>query len=401
MYRFIFSIPGALVACMLFASSALACDIPAEIAAVQDEVSARPLRIGTKDYRYTEVRAGTKKTISDPEREIALVLLNLESCQTRTVQIIKRGDQLIAPSGYHIEPVRRVNGIRWNDWATDYRVNEPSGWVVVANAFPHVISGSGKKRIVENVFYISYTPELHRPEFVRAGQDHLLALARQALQELRSDRVSSLAMPEILLADTPASRPEWLARLAPMEHTDMTEFVLDPDWTIERAFIRIGLNGDRFGTYTCSKAAACGLMQFTKGSYDLLRKAYPTAHLDPDFTRGARNQLNAMKAAYLHHDDILRQLIEVFGPSITNDRVVLEELEDGGYNGGSKYIIQAYKQSLKKKSIDWISTLPACKGKSRNGCMPRETKEYVAVKLRYLRDHYTGPTVARADQSPD
>jgi hypothetical protein len=414
MRRFIFLIAFAVTASLLAVSFASACDIRTEIAGAQTALASASLKVGIKEYRYTEVRAGSKKVFKDPEREIALILLNPELCETRTVTIIKRGDRLIAPSGYGIETVRRVNGIRWNDWATDYRVTKPEGWFVVANVFPRVTSEFPKKRVIENIFYVSYAPELHLPEFVQAGQEHMLSLARRALEELRSEAVPSAALPGTLLADSPAAKPEWLARLGPIEHTDMTEFVLDPDWTIERAFIRIGLNGDQFGTYTCSKASACGLMQFTDtshtdartgkilpGTYTLLRRSYPAAELDPDFTHGARDQLNAMKAAYLHHDDILRRLIEAFGPSIMDDPAVLEELVAAGYNGGPTYVIRAYEAKLQKKSPDWITALPACKTTPKPGCIPRETKEYIAVKLRYLRDHWTSHLLSKADQSPD
>jgi hypothetical protein len=374
------------------------CDIYKVLKTPDKEFMAVPIHVGTKEYRYTENRGGAKKAYKDPEKEIVLRVLDTEHCTTRPVVITKRGDRLIAPSGYDIEAVTRVNGIRWNNWATQYRITTPEHLMVLQNRYPYV-KGEGKHRQIIEIVYTGYNTDLHIPELVQAGRDYMRSLAQQARSELRAQKVPSRAIPGLLLADTSVANPEWLSRLGPIEHMDMSEFILDPSWTVEHALIRIGANGDAFAAYTCNFAGACGLMQFTDnsgrdsktgrilpGTYTALRRAYPEAKLDPDFVNGARNPLNAMKAAYLHFDAVLSRLIDALGADILINTAVLEELEDASYNGGPERAIQAYQSALKHGTADWTQALPTCRARGQKDCLPLETKEYVAAKLRFLRN---------------
>jgi hypothetical protein len=111
------------------------CDRLKQIDSAESLLAPVELFVGTKEYRYTEKRAGSVSVFKDPEKQIALELLNTEDCSLSQVIITKRGDALIAPPGYDIEVVARVNGIRWNNWATEYRVNSPEGLTVMANKY--------------------------------------------------------------------------------------------------------------------------------------------------------------------------------------------------------------------------------------------------------------------------
>jgi hypothetical protein len=407
-----------------------ACDIIAQIDAFRSEMASISLNVGEKDIRYTETRANTVRTFREPETQIALGLLNLTTCERRVVTITKHGDKLTnVPSGYDIEVATRANGISWNYWNTTYKVNSPSGWFVAADVYPiketqtvqktvKLKNGKTKQvatsvKVVVPIFYVPFSEEMDRPEFVQMGQDYLLNLSRNALDALRRRGVMSRAYPGTLIADTAIARPEWLARIAPMEHTDMTELVLDPDWTFSRIFTQIGLNRGDFATHTCSKAAACGLMQITDnstrdakgriqyGTYTSLRLAYAAAGLNKDYLAGARDPLNAMMLAYLHNDDILYKLMKTFGGSITDDSGQLEELVFAGYNGGDHYITQALQAKIKKKLADWTTALPSCRRWQKNGCLPAETRDYIAAKLRYLRDQWPVRQLTQAVKTPD
>jgi hypothetical protein len=385
-----------------------ACDLAAEALKSDPELDTVTLDVGFKDIRYTEVRGGVTKVFKDPEKQIALRVINKETCQQQIVTITKRGDKLIDPTGWDIEAVRRVNGIRWNNWATQYHINSPEGWVVIRDRYP-LVKGEGKKRTVTYLTYSPYSEDLHLPVLVQTGRQYMTDLAQRALAILRERKVPSRAIDGMLLADTPIARPEVSARLGPIEHMDFGEFALDEQWSVEHAFIRIGLNGDEFARFTCSKAAACGLMQFTDngsrdargvlrpGTYTTLRRLYPLAKLNPSFEEGARDPLNAMIASYLHHDNALKYLIGRFGPSITDNHQILDELVGGIYNGGETYTGDAYAASLKKHVADWTQALKTCYRRPYRNCIPSETVGYV-IKLRALiaDEHTQADVLAQA-----
>jgi hypothetical protein len=367
------------------------------------------LFVGTKEYRYTEKRAGSVSVFKDPEKQIALELLNTEDCSLSQVIITKRGDALIAPPGYDIEVVARVNGIRWNNWATEYRVNSPEGLTVIANKYPLVRqekvarvvrSKSGKKvtvydnvRTVTPVFYTPYSRELHIPEMVTGGKGFLSDLAQRAYDELRSQRVPSQSTDGVLVADVAALKQAYIERLVPNELMDLTEFSLDPTWTTERIHVVIGANRNRVASYTCSKAAACGLMQFTAGTYALMAKMYPEAQLTADFVEGARDPLNAMKAAVLLHDYNLAVLKNAFGERVADD-ARLEEYLAAAYNTGVGRVRSVLAVAFRTNAADWAQV----RGKKSTERLLAETKGYIA-KLRYLRDQWSRAPLAQAEDA--
>jgi hypothetical protein len=389
------------------ATEAPACNLTERIEAARSLLEPIAVSIGATTHRYTERRAGSNMTFRDSEKTIALALMNSESCELSTTIITKRGDQLIAKPGFVIEPVTRSNGIRWNNWATEFRITEPAHTLVVSLKYPYqrdqrvartVKSAKGKTRTVYEtksvtipIYYTPYSRELHVPELVQGGEEHLSSLAERAYADLRERGVTSYAVPGMLVANVDALRPEYVIRLAPIEHMDLTEFLLDPSWTTERIHVVIGANLERVATYTCSKASACGLMQFTKGTYGYMRKLYPAAGLIESFEDGARDQFNAMKAALLLHDHNSSQLIDAFGPDILNDPR-LEEYLAAAYNTGVARVIAVVSAAKKKKVSDWADA----SGARRGSKLLPETKGYIA-KLRFLRDSWQQEPLAQAE----
>mgnify|MGYP001614317181 CR=1 FL=1 len=381
------------------------CDIPAKIDESRSLLEPITLNVGSNEYRYTEARAGRTLMFKDPEKDIALALMNLETCELRTVVVTKRGDTLITPREYDIDVVRRANGIRWNNWATEFVINRPEGFAVIANSYPYIKvtttktttkNKAGKKvtttkteKTTVPVFYTGYTKDLHTPELVLGGRAYLEQLAQRAYDELRRLNVQSLASPGARVADVSSLKPSYLARLAPNEHMDMTEFILDPLWTAERIQVVIAANRDRVASYTCSPASACGLMQFTAGTYVMMQRLYPAALLTGDFVNGARDPFNAMKAAVLLHDYNLSQLTGTFGESITSDPR-LEEYLAAAYNTGIGRVIKIVRIAKKNKSPDWAEV----RGSRSGERLLAETKGYIA-KLRFLKDHWE-PALADA-----
>jgi hypothetical protein len=324
----------------------------------------------------------------DPEKQIALGLLDPSTCTTRIDTITKRGDQLLAPAGLGVQVRQRVNGIAWNNWATDYAITQPGGWFVIGNEYP-LVQTKGRSQTVTSVFYVPYSPQLNTPSIRAAGKEFLSARAQSAFDRAASLGIRSRAYPDRLVTKVPALQPDYIARKLPIEHIDLTEFLADPNAANDREHVLIGVNREMVGSYTCSPAAACGAMQWTKGTYDLIRKTYPAAKLIADFTTGARDLDNAMLAALLLDDYNLAQLKKMlpaaqFAALIANPRMT-EEVLDSMYNSGATRPVAVLKTFFAKpaKYTDWAEV----RGSTSKAHLLAETKGYIA-KLRYLIDEY-------------
>lgn len=351
-------------------AQAVECNVSEQIVKAQQALESVQVTLGTKLYRYSEQRLGSIVKFNEPETQIALELLEPISCTMREIIITKRGNALIAPSGYDIGVVRRANGIQWNYWATEYVVRAPEGWMVVANKYP-----------VDDatIIYTPYSSALGTPTLVQNGREYLDGLASRAYNELSA---AGVKLSSVIHAD-------FIARLAPIEHMDLGEFLLDPTWTIERIYALIGANREHTAAYTCNKASACGLMQFTPGTYKLMVKQYPKAALIKTFADGARDPLNAMKAAFLLHEYNLatfkRNLTAKQFASLMADPELLEESLSSAYNTGATrtiLVLRAYF-TYPKKFTDWAQA----KGVGSKAKLVAETKGYI-TKLRYLRDEW-------------
>lgn len=356
-----------------------------------------PLKVGSKSLAYEENRWSRqgdkifliKKKFKEPEKEIALELLHLDTWETEVIKIVKRGGDLIAPSGYHIEVVERPSGIRWNKWNTEFQVMAPAKTIVLRNKFPQedvrnvpvrVKSKSGqwktvyqKKTSIEEIVYSPYSQGLHTPEMIESGRNHVLVMVEEAIDTLRSKKVESEAFPGKLVADNESLSAAFYSHLPFLEQSDFGEFLFDSQKTVERVAILLAANQERAFGKTCSKANACGWIQFTPKTYKAIRKAYPAAGLWSDFEQGAANHLNSMMAAILLYDHNLRGLVQRHGEKILKDPR-LEEYLAASYNGSPLRATKSLKAALSKGLDDWT-------GKLRT-----ETKEFI-VKLKYLQEN--------------
>lgn len=382
------------------------CDVLMVIDQLRGELASRSLYVGNKDYSYTEIRAGnTKKTRHDPEMEIVLALLNLDTCATQTVTVTRRGAELIVPEGYEIEAIRRGNGIQWNDWNTEYRITKPSSWFLIGNLYPRttdetisqlVRAASGKfirksvtRQAVKPVFYTPATAALRTPEFIAGAHRYQKSLSFGVDQYLRERGVFSHAYPDVFVPDVSLVPSAYTERLLPVEHMDLTEFVLDPEWAADRAHMLIAANRDYFGIYTCSPAKACGPRQWTKGTWHTIDKKYPNAGLPDDYLTGARDAFWSAVATRLLHDNNLAFLKKTMSPAdyaaVIGNPHRLEEALDAMYNTDPRRVVAALKAYLAHpgRYADWIDA----KGRGLKGKLLAETKGYI-VKLRYLRDQW-------------
>lgn len=333
------------------------------------------LYVGSKNITYYEERfsysngkiSKTKKKFSTPEREIAIVLLNNETGELKKGIITKRGEKLIAPPELPVTIVPRTNGIVWNYWNTMYEA--PSPYIVLLNKWPQE-EGKGKKRKIEYMTYSPYSSDLHKPELIESGRGYLQNVIVQAMTTLRTRGVRSRAFTDSLVSDVQALKTEYFERLPIIEHTDLGEFVSGPLMASQRVLVLFGANKSRAFAYTGSNAGARGAFQYTRGTWDLIRKTYPAAKL-PNFDTGSVDHVSSAMAAILLYDDNLRRLTTTFGEKIADDPR-LEEYLAASYNGNPNHVLNSLRSTIAKQLENWGIRLKS------------ETNGYLA-KIRELR----------------
>lgn len=358
------------------------------------------LAVGSKEIEYYETRIsrnGDKistalKKYKDPEKEIALKLLDTITGEIKVVKIKKRGGELINPVGYRIEIVERLNGIRWNKWNTQYKVAESPDMIVLKNKYPDVDfytvskivkDKKGKKRRVyvrekkvEEIIYSPYSENLHTPEIVEAGRQHIRSVVESALNELRLKKVYSRALPNTLVADVEALRSKFFERIPILEQSDLGEFLENPSKITERVLVIIGANDFSAFGKTGSRTGASGWVQFMPGTYKMIRGSYPLARLNTDFEKGTADHLNSMTAAILLYDYNLKVFYQKFGNNPS-----LEEYLAASYNGGAGRILQALSTSISARIPDWAKAKYS--RSSKREIIRPETKGFLE-KLRFL-----------------
>ena len=357
--------------------------------------------VGDTPIAYTETRytlvnaklAPTVKSFKEPEKQIDLAVLDTSSGAIQIVTIVKHGAELIAPSGWNIDILQRPNGIKWNGWNTAYKINLPAHSVVVANVYPNETDTTVAKKVKGKTVYVKqrtiayelyspYSPDLHTSELIKSGADYTNSMIAKAFTDLRVAGVKSRAISGSLVADVFASHSEFFGHIPLLEQTDLTEFEIDPQNTVERAQVIIGANQDQAFNTTCNSSSACGWMQFTPSTYNTIVRDYPSAQLIKDFKTGAANNLNSMKAAILLYDENLKGLIASAGQKVLTDPR-LEEYLASSYNGSPQHVYKTLTASIIGGIQDWIGALT-----SKKGGLKDETLGYL-VKLRWLEQHPT------------
>ncbi len=374
-----------------------------------DDLAPVSLNVGSQDITFYEDRISrnsqgrtstVQKKLQEPEKEIALKLLNKATGEVSIIKITKHGAALISPPGYDVQIVKRANGIRWNKWNTEYRVATPANLIVLKNKYPETttkvtkIPGKDKKgrkititkkqKVYEEFIYSPYSEALHTNEFVDKGQQDLKNIVNTAFDQLRTASIKSRFAPDKNIADIWTDsgnlKPQFIERLPLLEQSDTTEFFFEPIKTFERVEVILAANDGLAYSKTCSKKSACGLFQFTDvwhgnkpGTYTSIARAYPEAGLNPDFETGSKDQVNSAKAAILLYDYNIANLVKKYGQGILDDSL-LEEYAGAAYNGSPKWVNKSLSASISNALDDWT------------GHLKSETKGYM-LKLRYLHEH--------------
>jgi hypothetical protein len=203
-----------------------------------------------------------------------------------------------------------------------------------------VVKKQGVRAAVADAEVTHYLPLTSdaAPLFVSQGQELLRTTANTALRELRERKVASFAYPGKLLGDTVL--PETLVSLAVIEQTDDGDFRSAPTDALNNTVGQYGLMQDQAFTFSVSRANAAGPMQFTDkrghGTYTMVVRRCADADLHPDFNTGARDLLNAMKAAACLLDLDMADLPSDVQTEYSQSPAPLSIFQVAAYNGGGR-----------------------------------------------------------------
>ncbi len=201
------------------------------------------------------------------------------------------------------------------------------------------------------IVYLPFTEDTFDPAFVKSGKNYLLTTARKAIEELREAKVPSAAFRGELLADViPA---QVITTLAVIEQTDDADYVDKQSLAFDEVLNQYGLKQEEAYRYSVSSANALGPMQFTNrrgnGTYSLVVRRCPGAHLDPNFERGATNLQNAMKAAVCLLDLELAAMRSDIREAYRANPEVLGIFPVAAYNGGPRNVTKLYRVLTRMK----------------------------------------------------
>lgn len=241
-------------------------------------------------------------------------------------------------------------------------------------------------RIVATARPINYTP--YHPDFfdrtlVRRGRAFLHLRARHALRTLRQKAVPSEAYPGEYVADVvPEETP---VAVAIIEQSDDKKFIEDPKGTVEAVLIEYALNGPDAFKWAQSGANALGAMQFTMSTYlHVVHEVYVSAGLDPEFSRGARDLDNALRATICLIDYEVKNFSSA--PDVAklfrNDPLLGGIYPVAAYNGGHGWARNLYRW-VKNNNIDLQNAdedMPRALVKRRESCPCRMVKTSVRGK---------------------
>ena len=371
------------------------CLITEKIDEKDENFDKHPVSVSATSTVWTEKRVNGSKPHREPDRDIILKLLNSETCEISFLTVRQTGTKIIAPAGWDIKMLERANGITFNFWNTAYQVVQPANHMVLKNKFPlyedktitvkvknkagKLVNQKQKQHVLKgHIVYAPYSPDLDKPELIAGGKNYIASIAGQAIKDLRDRNVHSRVQSG-LVADVKQLPQDHFERLPLLEQTDLFEFNMSPKESVERVYVITATNKENAYNATCSSASACGLVQFTRPTWNALRKYYPEAGLI-SFEEGARNHVQSMTAAVLLYDYNLADLVRKYGRDILNDPK-LEEYLAASYNGKPARVTKSITAAVRANISDWMESLTA-----KAGGLANETRGYM-VKLRYLQQN--------------
>ncbi|WKZ29630.1 MAG: hypothetical protein QY323_02770 [Patescibacteria group bacterium] len=247
---------------------------------------------------------------------------------TAKLAVVKVRKGRSVTKGYRVTLLKR-NGVN-----SEYRVDAPSDFVVLAIKTNVKKRPLGRKRRSVAVIYAPYGAHLDTAEMRRRGRAYLHDIATRAIAKLQARDVRSRTDPDTLVTAMVDERV--LLTLLVIEHIDPPDFdARGAEATANRVLSLIGANqGDAYD-HAFSDADAGGLAQFRPKTYAEIRDDYPDAKLKAEFYAGVRDHINGVMAQYCYVDFTLARL----------DATILKRLQSDANEQGA-YLAAAYNHGL-------------------------------------------------------
>lgn len=276
-----------------------------------------------------EATYGIKTTPTDDIwADVTLAVWNKATDEIRYVDAKKRGTSLEIASGNEDIFVRNTNYIN-----SEYAIKDPNS-LVVAVRYP-ILESIEKNGVVAHYelhdeAYAPYSRDVHTPEAIEAGESYLNRTIDKAFDEMKSASVPSRAYLGQQMADVVDK--DLIKSILTIEHSDLWTLQNDPKYAVERVLVTLGLNTEDTYNYSRSSAGAFGLAQFIPSTYASFA-ARTHLGLIPEFEKGLKDHVNAVRATAAHLDDSLASLPSSVRVAGMNDDKVKEYLA-AAYNGG-------------------------------------------------------------------
>lgn len=323
------------------------------------------------DARMTGTRTVTEEA---SERPVTLAVWNPKTDEIHYFRAVKNGTHLalsdIAP--YRIR-VTYTNGLN-----STFVVDGHDGETVIAIRYPVYTSRLvGKKKIfdITDVVYVPYSGALHTPQMVDEGERWLAHAVDTVYADIRTRGIHSRAFPERLVADV--IDPTFITSILLIEHISPQATPAQMRHQLEAFAVTLAGNRDRSYAYSRSSAGALGLAQFVPSTYKAVA-GWTDFGLDPNFERGMRSPVNAIKAQIAYLDYLLSRMPKDAIANYDVHRLLVEEYIAAGYNGGVTRAIKA--MSVWEENLDKNERVHVL-SRSR---LKLETMDYV-LKLRAVR----------------
>lgn len=366
---------AAALVCAAFLSPAVASAHPSPYTHFHMPYKEMHTAIGRAEQKLRAADIGTKEVGG---RQAVLAVWN-PAGDRADIRLVYVRDGVSKTKGFTVK-VRPWNGLAprpgvdlYNGVNTRYAVTSPADWFVLAL--------KTNTRSEPGAIYVPYNPAYQTPEIAAAGRRDLTAVILAAERIIAKRGVKSTARPGELVTgifETGADPAKldadgrMLLTLLVIEHIDVEEFrARGADWTSDKVFVTLALNGPRTYRFAVSHAGAGGLAQFIEPTYRDIQKRYPDAALPESFVDAMRNHVHAVIAQYCLMDRAFKTLTDR-GFALPRDRNLAGWYFAAAYNAGEHRAIPAYREYQR------------CVSSKRRGrrCaysygLPSETKNYV------------------------
>ncbi len=222
------------------------------------------------------------------------------------------------------------------------RFQVADGYIVFAQRRP--VRAPGAKDGWEPAVYTAYAPELDTAKMRAHGMEYLRLQERRSYNHLQSHDVRSRVTPdETVVENIPRSM---VLRLMITEHIDPNRMkYVGIEQCIHEVLITVAANREKAYAYARSSAGALGISQFMESSYEMVRKHYPAAPLEPHFDTAMRDLRNAAMATVLHMDLQLAHLPAAYLKRFNDSSYHLAAYLAAGYNRNTVKVVRTYRKT--------------------------------------------------------